>query len=250
MEPTQTIRVPQSRYPDNNPKSALGVLKPGFHAIPPVAIHEMAKGYGGLIKLPPIALLHLGAAMHDGFRKYGLVNWRGNSVAASVYLNAGLRHAFAYRDGEDYAEDSKVHHLGHTLACCAIILDARATGNLIDDRGTKGVFPDVCETGLCAVVLPCHLPQSTHYTMLVDLMLAWWDGQDEVRLAGAGRYIRCHPLGLAMAHAGAILDGLEAGYITDDRPPPSNFSAVAARMSAELKARAAEAAKASEAVTT
>lgn len=73
--------------------------------------------------------------MLDGKRKYGLTNWRGNSVAASVYLDAKLRHMFAWWDArEELAPDSLVHHLGHDMACSAILLDAIATGNLIDDR--------------------------------------------------------------------------------------------------------------------
>jgi hypothetical protein len=44
----------------------------------------------------------------------------------------------AWLDGEDNAEDSGQHHLGHALACIAIILDAEATGNLADDRPTPG----------------------------------------------------------------------------------------------------------------
>jgi hypothetical protein len=104
-------------YPDNNPKSAVARLKPGIHAI------------------PFSALLHLGAAMADGKRKYGLANWRGNSVAASVYVDAMFRHIAAWWDAkEEVASDSLAHHLGHVMACCSIILDAQATGNLIDDR--------------------------------------------------------------------------------------------------------------------
>jgi hypothetical protein len=95
----------------------IGLTKPSFHAI------------------PASALLHLGAAMADGKRKYGLTNWRGNSVAASVYLDAKLRHIFAWWDSrEELAPDSLVHHIGHDMACSAILLDAIATGNLIDDR--------------------------------------------------------------------------------------------------------------------
>lgn len=108
--------------PDTNPKSAVGQLKPGFHAV------------------PPVSLIHLGAAMEDGRRKYSLFNWRANSVAASVYYNAMLRHLFSWWDGENVAADSKVHHLGHVMACCAILLDAEAGNNLVDDRGRPGEF--------------------------------------------------------------------------------------------------------------
>lgn len=41
-------------------------------------------------------------------------------------------------DGEDYALDSGCHHAAHAAACMGIVLDALATGNLIDDRPTRG----------------------------------------------------------------------------------------------------------------
>ena len=112
--------------PDSNPKSAFGVAKPGIHAI------------------PPVALLHCGRGMEDGEAKYGLTNWRENSVAASVYYDAAFRHMAAWWDGEQVAPDSGVHHLGHVMACCAILLDAEAQGNLIDNRpGVPGAFAEM-----------------------------------------------------------------------------------------------------------
>jgi hypothetical protein len=102
--------------PDTNPKSVFGAAKPGISAI------------------PPVALLHCGRGMEDGERKYGLTNWRENSVAASVYYNAAFRHLASWWDGEQKAQDSGVHHLGHVMACCAILLDAEVQGVLIDDR--------------------------------------------------------------------------------------------------------------------
>ena len=72
--------------------------------------------------------------MHDGASKYGKWNWRGESVAVSVYIDACFRHLLDWYHGEEEAEDSGAHHLGHAIACLAIILDAQGTGNLIDDR--------------------------------------------------------------------------------------------------------------------
>ena len=103
-------------YPDDNPKTAIGVTKPPLHAI------------------PPVALLHLGAAMADGERKYGLTNWREKRVSCSTYYDAALRHLLAWWDGEDIASDSGVHHLAHVMACCAILIDAEAQDTRNDDR--------------------------------------------------------------------------------------------------------------------
>lgn len=98
-------------------KAAQAALKPQLQAIPPVASREMA------------------AALQNGIDKgYGPWNWRGDPVKLSVYLGAMKRHIDAIVDGEDHASDSGVHHLGHVMASCAIILDAEMCGTLIDDR--------------------------------------------------------------------------------------------------------------------
>ena len=109
-------------YPDDNPKTIIGLSKPS------------------LIAIPPVALLHLGRAMTDGKNKYGLMNWREKRVSSSIYYDAALRHALAWWDGENFASDSGVHHLAHMMACAAIILDADSVDMLNDDRPKRGDF--------------------------------------------------------------------------------------------------------------
>lgn len=94
-----------------------------------------------ITKLPLVAVLHGAHAMMNGADKYGPYNWRDKAVIASIYVDAAMRHLMSWFEREQVAEDSGVHHLGHALACCAILLDAEATGNLIDDR--PEVNPDV-----------------------------------------------------------------------------------------------------------
>lgn len=77
-------------------------------------------------------------AMKNGADKYGAYNWRDNPVRMSIYIDACFRHLYQLLDGEDYAQDSGVHHAGHAIACMAIILDAIEHGNIIDDRPPKG----------------------------------------------------------------------------------------------------------------
>lgn len=105
-----------------NPKDLLGIKKPHTFLV------------------PPALSVHVARAMEDGARKYGPYNWRQNKVLASIYLSAAERHIKAWQDGENNAKDSGVHHLGHAAACLAILLDAEATGNLIDDRPTPGAY--------------------------------------------------------------------------------------------------------------
>lgn len=88
-----------------NPKVAEGDKKPQLQLIPLAAL-EAAAG-----------------ALSDGCRKYGPANWRTTGVSKSVYVGAALRHITAYYEGEEVAEDSGVHHLGHAIACLAILLD-------------------------------------------------------------------------------------------------------------------------------
>ena len=101
---------------DNNVKTAAAAGKPTLSAVPPVAI------------------IALGAAMQDGANKYGKFNWRTTAVTASVFYDALHRHLLDWYNGEDFAPDSKIHHLAHLMAGCAIILDAIAAGVFKDDR--------------------------------------------------------------------------------------------------------------------
>lgn len=88
--------------------------------------------------LPAAGIIHGSHAMMDGAAKYNPYNWREKKVPARTYISAAMRHLLDYLDGEETATDSGVHHLGHVIGCCAIVLDAMETGNLIDDRPTKG----------------------------------------------------------------------------------------------------------------
>ena len=114
------MRAPDSYLPDRNPKSAFGVKKPPLHLI------------------PGAALIHEAVVFGLGATKYGPFNWRGNSVSASVYQSAALRHLASWFDGEDLDPESGASHLAHARACLGIILDAKETGNLIDDRPSPG----------------------------------------------------------------------------------------------------------------
>jgi len=91
-----------------------------------------------LTKLPPVAVLHTAHALMNGADKYGPYNWRDKAVLASIYVDACERHLNAWFDREEQAVDSSVHHLGHAMACLAILLDAQETGQLVDDRPAAG----------------------------------------------------------------------------------------------------------------
>lgn len=115
MNGTQ-VTPPASRATGPNPKDIVGSTK--------VSIS----------KLPAIGIIHGAHAMMNGAGKYGPYNWRDKSVQASIYVDAAMRHILEWFEGQELAPDSKCHHLGHALACCAILLDAQANSAMIDDR--------------------------------------------------------------------------------------------------------------------
>jgi hypothetical protein len=84
--------------------------------------------------VPPVALFAMGAAMSDGAKKYGRFNWRDTGTTTSVFYDAMIRHLADWYNGEDYAHDSKIHHLAHVMASCAILLDSELQGSMNDDR--------------------------------------------------------------------------------------------------------------------
>lgn len=100
---------------------------------------------------PDVAILHGAHAMFDGAGKYGPYNWRTKHVRATVYITAARRHLLAWAAGEEYAADSGVHHLGHVMGCMAILLDAQATGALLDDRYANAAVVKLLADLNCAV---------------------------------------------------------------------------------------------------
>jgi len=103
-----------------NPKDSLGLKKPPLRLVP-AALHIFVAKVMGL-----------------GALKYGPYNWRTKKVRLTVYLEAAQRHILAKLDGQDVDPESGQPHEAHAAACMGIVLDAMATGNLIDDRPPAG----------------------------------------------------------------------------------------------------------------
>ena len=126
------VIAPKSKALGANPKDLLGSKK------------------ADATKVPAVAIAWESLAMMDGAGKYAPYNWRANKVVASIYIAACKRHLDAWFEGEEEAEDSGCHHLGHARACLGILLDAQATGNLLDDRpvteNSRGVLGRVMAT--------------------------------------------------------------------------------------------------------
>lgn len=123
--------MPDTKATSTNPKDLLGDKKID------------------LTRISAFAAAHEAFAMMDGREKYGSYNWREKEVRAEIYVAACKRHLDAWYEGEEWAEDSLAHHLGHARACLGILIDAMETGNLIDDRPcnsrTKGKLARLME---------------------------------------------------------------------------------------------------------
>ncbi|TKA90381.1 dATP/dGTP diphosphohydrolase domain-containing protein [Halopseudomonas bauzanensis] len=110
-----------------NPKDAVGSSKVPLHLWPTTAT-----------VVGSMALL-------DGALKYGRTNFRSSGVRASIYFDACNRHLNAWFEGEDNDPDSGLPHLGHALACLAVVVDAQAAGRLTDDRQYPGGYRALLE---------------------------------------------------------------------------------------------------------
>jgi hypothetical protein len=123
-----------------NPKDRVGVTKPQLNLVPSSLI------------------IHVAKAMENGAAKYGPYNWRDKKVRATIYIAAAQRHLLSLLDGEDFAQDSGVHHAAHAAACMGIILDARECDCLIDDRPTKGTAAPLIERLTAKKPLAAKIP--------------------------------------------------------------------------------------------
>lgn len=106
---------------ETNPKAAFAANKVPLHLFPAVA-----SAYGAM-------------ALLDGALKYGRSNWRHSGVTTSVYVDACKRHLESYFEGADNDATSGLPNLAHAIACIAILIDAKESGILIDDRQYRGL---------------------------------------------------------------------------------------------------------------
>ena len=106
----------------DNPKLAKGAAKAPMAAYPKLAIVQMAN------------------VMACGGFKYGDFNYRESAVDAQTYIGAMDRHLLLWQDGVDLDKETRMSHLAHIMSCCAILIDAEATGMFIDNRSKTGLM--------------------------------------------------------------------------------------------------------------
>jgi hypothetical protein len=104
----------------SNPKQAFGDKKVPLHLFPYTAIA------GGAL------------ALLEGREIYGENNFRAAPVEAMTYVRACDGHMKAWSEGRDIDPDSGLDELFKALACVAILIDAKYSGSLIDNRKFGG----------------------------------------------------------------------------------------------------------------
>ena len=71
---------------------------------------------------PKTSLVHykslepLVRVLEFGADKYGAFNWKKPPETDTQHLESLSRHLFALMDGEEYDNESKMHHIGHIMA--------------------------------------------------------------------------------------------------------------------------------------
>jgi hypothetical protein len=84
--------------------------------------------------IPFRVLAGLALALAEGAWKYGRHNYRPAGVLVMVYIDATLRHLFAYAEGQDIDPASGFHHVDKAMASLCVLRDGLYQGNVVDDR--------------------------------------------------------------------------------------------------------------------
>jgi len=111
-----------------NPKELAGSKKPATWSV-----------------MPRWVSLLVGRIMTVGAAKYGAFNYRESAIAASTYEDALERHLQLWFDGEDNDPETGESHLASVIAGCTLLLDAQATGKLVDNRQKTGIARKVLD---------------------------------------------------------------------------------------------------------
>ena len=106
-----------------NPKDAIATDKMPMHLV------------------SPIVKLYQAIAHYLGNIKYGAHNYRVAGARASVYKSAMDRHMDAWWEGQEDDPTDGTPHLANALACINILIEAKHSGKLTDDRPPSRIAP-------------------------------------------------------------------------------------------------------------
>lgn len=94
--------------------------------------HDAGKNRLGL--LPPHATEAVGRVLTFGAKKYSPDNWR-NVDDRTRYVDAALRHVFAYQRGKRVDPESGEHALAHAVCCLMFLVELDAEAGTPADTG-------------------------------------------------------------------------------------------------------------------
>lgn len=83
--------------------------------------------------IPVSALEAEARVLAFGGNKYGRNNWR-KGLSWTRVLDAGLRHIFAFLEGEDVDPETGLSHLAHARCNLAFVIEYTKTHPELDDR--------------------------------------------------------------------------------------------------------------------
>lgn len=108
-------------------------------------LHEKEKDLKEPIKLdvnkprldliPQHVLIEVGKVLEFGARKYDDNNWlKGTGFKYGRIFAAIMRHGWKFWSGEEYDDESGLHHLAHLITDAMFLLEYIIIGKGIDDR--------------------------------------------------------------------------------------------------------------------
>lgn len=83
--------------------------------------------------IPRSALIEEAHVLAYGGEKYDLHNWR-KGMEWTRLCDAILRHVIAFADGEDFDQESGLHHLAHARASCGFLIEYMESHPELDNR--------------------------------------------------------------------------------------------------------------------
>ena len=86
--------------------------------------------------LPPHAMLAVGRVLTFGAKKYEKDNWKRVPGGHQRYMDAMMRHLFAYMSGEMNDQETGESHIAHLMCCASFILDSIESGQPLPENDT------------------------------------------------------------------------------------------------------------------
>lgn len=121
-----------------------------------------------LVIVPPELQVYAAIGLAEGEAKYGANNFLVTPVIASIYVEALQRHLLKWLLGEECDPKTGVPHLASVAANIAILIAAKESDTLVDDRPPSRDLASTVEwaEGIIQAVRKMHKDKKPqHYTI-------------------------------------------------------------------------------------